>query len=414
MVRRRNHEKRIDPLTHAISAPILDDSQYETLLQLALLPDNEWQRQSEFRPALRSPITVGDLIRHSRWFLGRAPQKSIVIAEMALRVAEAQREDETAKAEADHKKGEAWQAYAAGLTECQDYRDALNATITAERLYFASGVTRAEGLPSLKLIRARILAELGETESALLFADDAAQTFLTIFQDRVRYVNARLFCTNILLKAGRYKEAIRTLDRAAEIANEQGDTETLAHIVSSTGYALQEQANIERIKGNDEQATALFDRAKGCQEHAIEMFELVGMPSEVAQVRLTLARGFILRGAYNEGVAALQASRDEFIGLGMPIVAAEVAIDIAGAMLLAGRGAWIPQLCNAAIPLLVKAGLEREAQKAIAYLQEESSKHQGRKAPSEAISRAIAHVKEFLIRLQHDPELPFQEPETDA
>ncbi len=398
MVRWSSNAKRTDPLTDAIGGPFLNDSEYDAVLQMALLPDTEWTRQAQFRPALRSPITVADLIRHSRWFLGRDPQKSIVIAEVAIRIAAAQREGETVRAEADHKRAEAWQAYAAGLTECQDYHDALKAVVTAERFYDASRVMRAEGRPSLDLIRARILAESGDTRSALQLAENAATLFLSLFEDRTRCVMARFFCANILLKEERYQEAINALDRAAEIAYEQGDTEMLAHIVASTGYALQGIGN-------------RHERARGCQEHAIEMFEWLGMPVELAQVRLTMARGFILRGEYNEAIAALRASREEFLQLDLPIAAAEVAVDAANALLLAGRGRWIEQLCNEAIATFVRANLPREAQKALAYLREAASVQQHRAWPADRVERAISYVKEFLDRLRRDPELPFDEPQ---
>jgi len=327
----------------------------------------------------------------------------MVIAEVSIRVAEAQRPGETEKGEADHKTGEAWQAYAAALTECGDYHDALNATITAERFYDSCQIVRAEGRPSLELLRARILSELGDTKSALRMADNAAQIFLTVFEDGARYVKARFFCANILLKSMRYQEAINALDRAAEIAYEQGDSEMLAHIVASTGYALQEIGNRNEL-------------ARGCQEHAVEMFERLGMPVEVAQVHFVMAHGFILRGEYNEGIVALRANRDEFLNLGMPIVAAEVAVEAASALLLAGRGRWIQQLCSEAIATFVKANLPREAQRALAYLQEAASTQERRTWPADRIERAISRVKDFLGRLQRDPELSFDElePAPDA
>jgi len=408
MVRRIDIDKPIDPLTVAIERPFLDDAAYDIVLQHAVLPDNEWSRQQSHRPALRSPATIGDLIRHVRWFLSREPLKSIIIAEAAIRVAEAQREEETDQREAAHRKGEAWQAYASALAEMEDYRRALDATITAERLYNSSGTVRPEGMPSLKLIRARILSAMGENESALLFAEDAAQIFL-LYEDHARYVTARLFYANILMAASRYKEALRAFDKAAQIAKEDDNTELLAHIVASTGYALQEQANIDRIKSED-QAAIKFERARNCQDHAITMFESLGLSLEAAHVRWTIAKGFLLRGNYDEGITRLKASRDEYIRLGMPIIAAEIAVDITGALLLAGRGAWIPQLCNEAIVVLADAGLEAEGQRALAYLQEESSNRQQRKAVTEDISRAIAHVKTFLTRLRRDPSAPFEGP----
>jgi len=198
----------------------------------------------------------------------------------------------------------------------------------------------------------------------------------------------------------RYHDALKTYWKAADIAHEQGDSETLAFIVWNVGNALQELGDHEQ--------------AKDCLEHALEMFEHLGMHAEVAQVHFAIARGMILRHEYNEGIAGLQKNRDEFLQLEMPVVAAQVAIEAANALLLAGRGRWIQQLCREAIATFVRANLPREAQKALAYLQEAASSQQRAwiaHRPSDGMQQAIIHVKEFLSRLEHDPDLWFSEPE---
>jgi len=390
----RERNRHEDALTLALRGERISERDFEdVIMDLISLRHVDFKVMADCRPALRSRTTVNHLNRHAHALLSRAPHEALLLSELCIRVADALRSGEIDEAEIIHARGDAWQHRAAALIEIGDFSEAINAVATADTFYTCCDIIRSEGSPCLALLKARILQRKGDFEDALSIADETASLFLTIYEDRRRYVIARVFCANILLTMGRYTDAITAFDKAAGIAEELQDTSTLAHIAASMGNTL---TRIGHHQGACEQYT-----------NAMELFEMLHQPVEIARMRIRIGIGMVMQGEFDEAITELERSREEFLRLGMPIVAAQVALEMVNAMLLARRYRWVEPLCRGMIATFISANLHREAQKALGYLNELASLRGGRLRTED-----VSYVKDFLERLEDEPSLCFLAPAT--
>lgn len=386
---RQGHD---DALTVALQGDSISQHAFENVItDLVLLRDEDFNHFAHLRPALRSRSTLSELIRHAHGLLSTAPHECLILSELAIRVADALQPAENDGSEINHARGDAWQSRTAALIEYGDVSGANIAAENAERFYAESKIVRAGGMPCLALLKARLLAEMGDLPAALKLADDTASLFRNIFDDRRRYLIARVFCANILLEMERYGDALDAYDIASEIAKEQEDTSTLAFIVAMIGNT---QTRIDNHEG-----------AREAFSTAIELFTVLRKPVETARMRIRIGMGLMTRGQFDEAIAELERSRDAFLHLGMPIVAAQASLEMVNAMLLGKRHRWVQPLCREMIETFTKAHLHREAQKALGYLSELAIVKRGRLTTDE-----LDQVKDFMQRLEREPSITFVVP----
>lgn len=247
--------------------------------------------------------------------LSRDPNRAVWIARLAIRCA---------GAEVD--RGDAWREYAAALLEVGDYEEARTAVSHARDAYRAAGGA-AHNEAVLDAVEGRILHELGDSLRALRRIDASARKLLRL-KDKKTYVRVRSLYAMVLFNLCRYREAA---DTYAEMVNDY-DTETLAHAVNMIGRCAVKLGEIER--------------ARQCFDTALEMFEELGLRTELPRVRKGIADILLAQGRTHEAISELYKARAEFLAMSLPVVAALVALDIVDLLLRVGRTSEIELLCS--------------------------------------------------------------------
>jgi tetratricopeptide (TPR) repeat protein len=318
--------------------------------------------------------------------LATAPRESVTLSRLATRICSLYfwtAADEPAL------QGDAWREHAAALLSAADYVEADAACIRADTLYsLVDSQERVYERTHLILTQAQVAHFLGETKRALTLADTAAMTFEMAFPAKKRdFVRARTIYATMLVANQDYDEGLKILVETAAIAEAENDTETLAYLVNNIG---QVHARLGNLKA-----------AKECFKTALEGWTSLGLASEIPRVHGGLARILVQEGRYNDAISELYKARTAFLGLEMPVVAADVTLRIVETLFAAGRTKDIPSLCEEAIETFRKANLPREAAKALAYINACAS-------DGTLTTDDVAEVREFLELLQSDPETLFE------
>jgi tetratricopeptide (TPR) repeat protein len=282
--------------------------------------------------------------------------------------------------------GDAWREYASALFETGYYTDARMAVQEAKSIYRLSPTTgRNEAL--LRIIEGRVLHELGFTAEGLALIEQSAETLLHRFDDKKSYVTARIAHAIVLFTMEEYRTAADTLSRAATLAQEQEDSETLAYIVNLVGRCS--------VRLRD------FRRAEECFRAALEMFESAGLYAEMPRVRKGIVEILVARNRFNEAISELYMARSEFLSMEMPVVAALVSLDIVDLLLVQKRTSEVELLCNEMITTFTRARLPINAMKALQHLQSLAS-------ASTVTDDDVQRVRAYLELLPSDPDQLFR------
>jgi tetratricopeptide (TPR) repeat protein len=312
--------------------------------------------ETETWPAPLDTATTRRLIALAHDALSRDPNRAVWVSRLAIRGAGALID-----------RGDAWREHAAALLEVGDYEDAQAAVGRAHTAYrTAGGAEHNEAV--LGAVEGRILHELGDSLGALRLIEQSERMLLRLY-DKKTFVRVRTIHAMVLFNLGRYSEAA---DTYSEIANDD-DTETLAHAVMMIGRCA--------VKLGE------FERARQCFDTAIEMFEALGLRTEIARVRKGVAEILVAHGRVHEAVSELYKARAEFLAMELPVIAALIALDIIDLLRTVGRTSEIELLCEAC-----PGRLPRRAADAFAALHERA----GRACVTEA---DVQRVRGFLERL---------------
>jgi tetratricopeptide (TPR) repeat protein len=329
-----------------------DDAAEETVRRLA---------DAEVWPPLPlGSATTRRLIALAHDALSRDPNRAVWISRLAIRVA---REGEALADE-----GDAWREYAAALFEVGEYHDAKMAVERARLVYLmASDAEHNQAV--LSAIEGRVLHELGDSIGALQCVEASAQTLLRL-NDKKTYVRVRTIYASIQFNLGRYREAAETYAAMAVLAEQEGDSETLAHAVHVIGRCAVKLGEMER--------------GRQCFETALEMFDQLGLRPEIPRVRKGFAEILIAQGRVHEAISELYKARAEFLAMALPVIAALVALDIVDLLLRVGRTSEIELLCDDQLP--------RSASNAFAGLRDLACR-------TAVTGQDVQRVRDFLERL---------------
>jgi tetratricopeptide (TPR) repeat protein len=287
-------------------------------------------------------------------------------------------------------RADAWRDHAYVLQFLGRFREAVAALQEAERLQRETAIPEY-GLARILLVRASILTCTDKQREAIDCAADAAKIFLD-FGDHPRYAAARITQAAMLHEYGAVREALQIWEG---IKNEEGlDELNRVRVVYNLGLAYSE----------------IGDTAKSV-EHvtlAIAEFELLGMVTEAARARWSLARTLVSAGKFKPAVGLLDRAWKDFESLEMESDAALVALELAETLLVVGDAGRVPQICRTLLDRFTRAGMTSRAITALAYLREVV-------ALGKAQPPVIRQVREFLRDLpsQGRPSLslPMHEPE---
>jgi tetratricopeptide (TPR) repeat protein len=288
-----------------------DDAAEEAVRQLA--ETETWPA----RPLDRA--TTRRLIALAHDALSRDPNRAVWISRLAIRAAAAPVEE-----------GDAWREHAAALLEVGEYEEARAAVGRARAIYRRAGsVEHNEAV--LGAIESCLLHELGDSRGALSLIEMSARTLLRL-NDKKAYVRARTIHATVLFSLGKYREVAGMYAAMAELAEQEGDSETLAYAVLVIGRCAVKLGEISR--------------AQRCFETALEMFETLGLRTETPRVRKGIAEVLVEHGRVHEAISELYKARAEFLSMQLPVIAALVALDIVDLLLTVGRTSEIELLCE--------------------------------------------------------------------
>jgi tetratricopeptide (TPR) repeat protein len=348
--------------------------------------ESEWEAIAASLPDQFEPGAVGRVICRAHELLSRAPTDAQSLARLALRMT--RRVNATICSDLPLIEGDAWRECAAAHLEMAEFDDAHQAVGKARVCYARSKSARVNAA-ILSLIEGRTLFELGRWAEALASVDEGSRELIDSGADRKKYVQAMTIKAVILLGMGQPDAALDVFSAATNLATQSGDNETLAHILSNVGLCAAKLGDTSH--------------AKLCFESSLQLFDDLGLTSEMPFVRTAMVSILKVKGRHNEAISELFKIRAEFLSLDIPVRAAIASLEIVELMLVCGRCAEVPPLCTEMVRTFTKARLQKNLLKALAYLDEVA---RGRLlAASDVI-----YVASFIERAQDDPRHTFTVP----
>ncbi|HEY0140646.1 MAG TPA: tetratricopeptide repeat protein [Thermoanaerobaculia bacterium] len=368
-----------------------DESETAVIPELANLPDRAWYELVDMASDLIAPETTQRLTRESRALLTTNPGDAVLFGRLATRLAD-QPKDVTVLAIVS---GDAWYAYALALKEVAEFARAKAACEQAEFFYHldietVDGIAvsaHQKQLALCALIRGRVMCSMGDRSGLEVMA----KACLSLWSqgETVKYVEGRTLYASALVGFGDYAQAMRVFQDTLTVARRDGDESVEAYISNNIGMCYSALGEIKK--------------ARQCFANALKLFERRGDLAEVPRVRFNLAVALKSSGRYAEAVSELHKVQAEFLVLGMPVVAAQVLMEIVETKFVSNRQGDIARLCDLVLPTFLAAGLPREAERAMAYLREVSQRLMLREED-------ITGVRAFLDRLEASPATTFTPP----
>jgi tetratricopeptide (TPR) repeat protein len=362
-----------------------DPAQEEDVRTLGDLRDAEWDAMRVADHSLIDRSVARRLITLAHEALGRNPNRSVWLARLAIRVAKDVWEPIPQLDAVITVEGDAWREYAAALFETGYYADA-HAAVGEARAIYRLAPTTGHNRAILGVIEGRILHELGFSERGMALIERSGEILLRRFDDKKAYVAARIAHAIVLFNMEQYTTAADILSRATTLAQEHGDSETLAYIVNLVGRCS--------VKLGD------FQRAEECFKAALEMFETAKLYAEMPRVRKGIVDILVAKTRFKEAISELYMARSEFLGLGLPVIAALVSLDIVDLLLVQRRSSEVELLCHEMIATFTEARLPNNALKALEHLE-------GRAEESAVTDADVQRVRSYLELLPSNPERLF-------
>jgi|SRR4051794_34698696 len=324
---------------------------------IAEVSDEEWEIVTASLPSPFEAASINRVIARTHELLPRNPHDASRLARLALRMTRNMNRETCS--DPDLVEGDAWRECAAAHLVMSEYADANEAISAARSCYSRSPSSRINAA-ILMLVEAKALFELGRPQEALDVVSRASCELLDSGADRKKYVQARTIHASILVGMGRPDAALDIFSDAADLAKKEGDKETLAYILSNAGLCAAKLA----AKPED------LDRAKRCFHSALKYFDTLGLRSEMPHVRAALVTILKQQHRYNEAISELFKVRAEFLSLGIPVAAALAALRIVELLLLCGRTAEVPGICDEMLKTLSAARLQKNVLVGLAYVAE--------------------------------------------
>lgn len=339
------------------------------------------------------------LIDRSHGLLARTPADSVSLAHLAVRIVQSTFTSDPEQDAATE--GDAWKAYTEALFAVGDVAQAEFAGRQADLFYgMLIDVDRSYERTILELTIGQVLHALGNTETGLRRISRAAAVLLTTFKLKRKYVDALTIYAAVLLDAGRVVEAASIFSQCAEIARQEGYTEPLGYMLNNVALCYV--------------ALGYLAKAKECVTAALDIFEDLKLTQKIPRARMTLAKILVQEGRYNEAISEMWKCRAMFLGLTMPIAAAEVTMRIVQVLFAASRYSEIPERCREAYETFRDAALPREALKALAYISEAARVGILLRERTAVTEGEVGYVGDFLQRLQSEPEAQWEAPRAEG
>jgi len=286
--------------------------------------------------------------------------------------------------------GHAWKERANALRYLGRFPLALDALDQAKRAYERADANPFD-LAVLLYTRGIVFYRSARATEAEQCADEAAAIFAAT-GDRARYLHARMLRATVRYSLQDFAGARDDYRALLARAKVEGDDLLSARLASAA-------AQCELDLGDAKTAEpALLG--------ALRVFERECMETEVARIRWVLARVPLMNGRFEVAISQLRASRLECRRLGMANDDAYVALDLVEALVAEGTNLQeVQKLCRELFATFKADGMVNDALTALAYLREAT---RARTITPEK----VRHVRRFLTRLEDQPTLRFDPPES--
>ncbi len=313
------------------------------------------------------------------------PQFGLQLADTALRICAEL--PEPAKSRSAWFAGTALKERANALRYLGRFREAEAALDDAESAFGSDECPEPFDLAIVSYVRATVFWELERFEEAVAAARFAAETFYA-YGDTARYLSALMAEGAGYYSADRDNEAAVLFEKVVTLARAGGETGILARALGNAGNCYR------RLRAYDKAGSYYID--------ALAVLDDLDLPTESVRLSWKMATLQVERGAFEEGLAALDQSRLRLIHLGMSNDAALATLDLVAALLAVSRPDRVPALCREISVTFSSEGMMRSAKKALAYLSEAV-------ASGQATPEKVRHVRGFLERMATHPQEEFQQ-----
>jgi tetratricopeptide (TPR) repeat protein len=281
-------------------------------------------------------------------------------------------------------RAQAWKERANALHTTGDLPGALIAT---QRGIGALGANPAYGLEraDIEMLEAHIHHNQGDGETALARIRGCAAQFRAAGDVR-RSLRARTKEGGLLYEMRRYVEAENAFRDAYADAKRANDRETMVRLENNFGHCAVQRGDY--VAANAHFATALTG------------FDSLGMEAERQRALWGLASVLAKSGQVSEAIGQLNTVQAEFLGRGMFIDAALVALAIVELLVTVDRLALFPGVCRNLVLTFANAGMSANALTAFAYLE-------GCAQAGSVTAKEIERVRTFVHALAGEPNAIF-------
>ena len=333
-------------LAAALRAPSLDERAYATAE--TVLADIGGGRGAA-RSALYTAANVKKLNDTARHLMMRDARRGLVLARLASLVAPRVRcRTRVAAGQIQRLKGEAFYLCASGYLRCRRCHEAKEAAERAMWTYRVTGSTddvRRE-LAIVEMAYGEIVFYRGNTERGLRIMARAAEVFLHVCHDKRLYAIAMTTYACHMLLDRKFRSALRVLDEAMFYAIEIDDKVVIASILHNVSAAAAELG---------------LTGALPCRNISRERFEQFQLDSEVPKSRYIAYVLLKRAGKHDEAISELYMIRQDFLDRGLPVVAAQTAVQIVEQLILLGRSSEARYVGEEGLQILASAGVEFDA-----------------------------------------------------
>jgi len=282
----------------------------------------------------------------------RRPEEALQLTAMAITVAEAIDPDDYPRGMVARARAQALRDHAAVLQFMHRFADALDYVERAERAFEHVPFADYERARAA-LVKAGALRMQNRENEAIALTRDAARAFLH-FDDRGRYLTAKIIESALLHDSARFEEALAV---SRSIEREASFHPTLrASVTHNIGVCLCEL-------GRRSDAIAPL-------QESLAAFERLGMTTEATRARWYLGNALLSGDRQREAILLLRRAWHEFAEAHLAVDGALAALDLADALIVNGEVEHVPTICREVIRLLSDAGLAARALPALALLRE--------------------------------------------
>lgn len=357
--------------------------------ELRVRPADRWHAGFRELDGVCTRGLATQLVAEARGALLSDPRRGLELADLAIEVAEALDEDVYPAGMVGNARGSAWKERANALRLLGRIQDALWSLDEAGRNYRSQAVPEFD-LATIDYVRATALLDTDRVDEARALAASSATTFLE-YGDTRRFLHARIAEASALYNLGSKRQARDVFLALLKPAQNLDDTYTLGTLFLNIAHVSVDLNDADMASIYFLQAAAVMDE--------------LGLRTVSINARWGLARLMLATGKLEEAAVRLRDAAQSLDESGVGNDAAMARLELAEALVGLGRFDEVSTLCRELIAFFTETGARRRALTALGYLKEAAQNQ-------EASPKLVRHVRTYLERLPHEPELLFLPPPT--